>query len=371
MKDFGETLYAIALSITAQPGLSAAWKMIASKGPEELYELLAFSGEAKTQPHLAEEYSPSPVETAHWILEKIRKLSVEPVHYWEERYPPILREISVPPVVLYARGDIPHGRALAMVGTRKPGREGKDIARRLSRECAAAGFVIVSGMAIGIDREAHLGALDVTGATIGVLANGIDRIYPSGNRDLFSMIDESENSCLVSEYPPGLHAEKWTFVRRNRIISGMAAGCVVVQAPERSGALITARHALEQNREVFACTGYTFDPAFRGCHNLIQEGAVPVSDTRDVLSQLMPGHVPPESNEESDRHLLKDTGCENLFPGGSTEGRILELLDRQSLDIDTIIRKTGDDAGLVNRGISELEINGYVSRVGNRVKRIA
>ncbi len=364
------TLYAVALSVAAQPALSTAWRMLHENGPEEIYEYLAACGELKTQAHLSGKYSNSPVETAHWILDRIRKLQVQPIHFWDRRYPPLLRQIAAPPVVLYARGELAQEKAVAIVGTRKARAEGREIARRLSRECAASGLAIISGMAVGIDRESHLGALDIDKPTVGVLASGIDTAYPRRNRDLFTLIGKSESSSLVSEYPPGFHPEKWTFVRRNRIISGMAAGCVVVQAPERSGALITARHALEQNREVFACTGYTFDPGFRGCRNLIHEGAIPVSDSKDVVNVLFPGQVSLRAGDGPDRQRIRDA-VDDLLPEGLVERRVMHLLRDTVLDIDSIIRETGEDAGTINRIVAELEINGSVSRNGNRVRRIA
>ena len=186
---------------------------------------------------------------------------------------------------------------MAVVGTRKSDPKSALIARRISHDLSSQGFTVVSGMAVGIDREAHLGALDAGGKTVGVLANGIDIIYPWPNRDLYQAHRSTPGSALVSEYPPGIYvAGQWTFVRRNRIISGLCAGTVVVKAGERSGALITARHAVEQNREVFACAGNSFDEEYAGCHRLVRSGAVLVSSSQDILAELdadpAPRHAP-------------------------------------------------------------------------------
>jgi DNA processing protein len=160
------------------------------------------------------------------------------------------------------------------------------ITRKISSDLSLEGFTLISGLARGIDRSVHEAALQGNCPTVAVLANGIDIKYPVANSDIYDKILLSENSALISEYPPKIRAGKWTFVRRNRIISGLSSGVVVVKAAEKSGALITAKYAAEQNREVFVCPGYSFNAEYAGCHKLIKEGAVLVRNTQDILNEI-------------------------------------------------------------------------------------
>ncbi len=204
----------------------------------------------------------------------------------DSEYPPPLREIYSPPPVLYQWGtyETADQTAVALVGARQADYRGKSLARSLASSLAKRGMTVVSGLARGIDTQAHEGALEAGGRTIGVLGSGFGRFYPPENRELAGKI--AERGCVFSEFPWDWHPEPRNFPRRNRIISGLSKGVVVVQAARRSGSLITARLALEQGREVFALPGPPESPLSRGCHALIKQGAKLVENVGDVLEEL-------------------------------------------------------------------------------------
>jgi len=371
-----ERISAVAVSLVSSPESGRIWPMIAEHGPLEIYRMVRDRSAPATKSFFVESYPEDPLDAAELIARKAERHSVRIITYWDGAYPSLLREIQCPPLVLYLKGTLGVGTAVAVVGTRKSDIRSAAVARRLSRELAALGCTIVSGMAVGIDREAHLGALDAGGATIGVLANGIDIMYPSPNRDLYRLIERTEGSALVSEYPPGIFAGKWTFVRRNRIISGLTAGTVVVKAGERSGALITARHAVEQNREVFACAGNSFDEEYAGCNRLVREGAVLVSRTEDIVAELSRLPVPAA---EIFRHTPGPAGnpgegsgkaCHKEPSPDSLEGRILGLLSSGVRDIDSIVRELSAGAGEVNEAVVVLELEGMIMRNGTLLSRL-
>jgi DNA processing protein len=201
-------------------------------------------------------------------------------------YPNCLREISFPPLGIYVKGMLlPRGPAVAIVGTRRASDEGKSIAHALARDLAASGVSIVSGLAFGIDRAAHEGCLEGGGRTVAVLANGLDRVYPASHGGLAKRILK-EGGALVSEYPLDTATLPYRFLERNRIISGLSLGVVIVEAPLISGAVATARFAMEQNRDVFVVPGPARSRNFEGSHKLIKEGAQLVTDASDVLAML-------------------------------------------------------------------------------------
>jgi len=368
-----ERLHAVAISVVSSPCLHDVWKMISFSAPSAIFTKISDRRSLTTQEYLIESYSASPLEAAEKIMERAASKSIKVLTYWDETYPPLLREIQQPPLVLYVRGRIDAASAVAVVGTRKSDPRSAANARRIAADLASAGITVVSGMAVGIDREAHWGALDAGGRTVGVLANGIDVVYPAANRDLYHRIESAPGSGFVSEYPPGIRGGKWAFSRRNRIISGMCAGTVVVKAGIRSGALITARHAADQNREVFACPGNSFDEEYAGCHELIRSGAVLVSCTGDILSELSAScgfagvscaqngpmveeyaHAPGEP--DGDR-----------YPDDSLEGRILMLVSGRNYDIDSIIRMVSASPAEVNEAVISLELCGRIMRNGNMI----
>ncbi len=208
-------------------------------------------------------------------------------------YPELLRQISGPPTLLYIVGNAEalHMPALSIVGSRNPTRGGKENAYEFAKHLGRSGFCIVSGLAQGIDTSAHEGALAAGAMTVAFLGHGIDRVYPSANRDLAHRI--SQNGALVSEYPLGSPPRREHFPQRNRLISGLSLGTLVVEAARRSGSLITARLAGEQGREVFAIPGSIHSPLSRGCHQLIRQGAKLVESADDIVSELgsLAGHL--------------------------------------------------------------------------------
>jgi DNA processing protein len=368
-----ERLHAVAVSVISSPCLNDVWNMISFSTPSEILTRLSARRSLTTQEFLVEAYSASPLKAAEKIIERAASKSIRVLTYWDEQYPPLLREIQHPPIVLYARGHTDAVSAVAVVGTRKSDPRSAATARRIAADLASAGITVVSGMAVGIDREAHQGALDAGGGTVGVLANGIDVVYPAANRDLYRRIESALGSGFVSEYPPGIRGGKWAFSRRNRIISGMCAGTVVVKAGASSGALITARHAADQNREVFACPGFSFDAGYAGCHELIRSGAVLVSRTEDILSELSAScgftgvsrtHNGPLDEEYA--HVPGETeGDRN--PDDSLEGRILKLVSGRHYDIDSIIRMVSAPPAEVNEAVISLELCGRIMRNGNTI----
>ncbi len=232
-------------------------------------------------------------------------------------YPELLQQIPGPPTLLYVVGnaDALHLPALSIVGSRNPTRGGRENAYEFAKHLGGCGFCIVSGLAQGIDTSAHKGALDADAMTVAFLGHGIDRVYPAGNRDLAHRI--SQNGALVSEYPLGSPPRREHFPQRNRLISGLSLGTLVVEAARRSGSLITARLAGEQGREVFAIPGSIHSPLSRGCHQLIKQGAKLVESAEDIVSELgaLAGHImqndsdaehhePPSTDHDADYEIL-------------------------------------------------------------------
>jgi DNA processing protein len=261
------------------------------------------------------------------------------VNVLERRHlPPLLSEIHDPPTRLFARGNgdpaILGGTAVAVVGARACSPYGKQVARMLGRELAGAGVVVVSGLARGVDGEAHRGALDAGGHTVAVLGCGIDRDYPAVHASLARAI--AERSLLLSEYEPGVEPAPWRFPARNRIIAGLCAATVVVEARERSGALITADFALEGGREVFAVPGEISSALSAGTNALLRLGATPLTSAADVLEAL---------------GITADTPSEpDVGP------RAAALLERLPASADELVHTSGLTAAEVAAGLAELEL---------------
>ncbi|MFC2094943.1 DNA-processing protein DprA [Candidatus Bipolaricaulota bacterium] len=249
----------------------------------------------------------------------------------DEEYPPLLREIDDPPMVLYVRGEQPidSARAIAIVGTRRGTRYGKMIAGRFASQLALKNFIIVSGLAAGIDAAAHQGTLDVGGFTVAVMGCGIDYPYPKRNQPIYERIVET--GVVMSEYPMGSRPAKWTFPQRNRILSGLSRGVLVVQAPERSGSLITARCALEQGRDVFAVPGNINSLTSAGSNRLLKQGAKLVDSVDDILDEypdLKIGRGESLSDAQPAPHKL-----------GDAEAAVYELIDLEPVHMDDIIAR--------------------------------
>ncbi|MFA6108534.1 MAG: DNA-processing protein DprA [Candidatus Latescibacterota bacterium] len=272
-------------------------------------------------------------------------------------YPPLLRQIPVPPPVLYVVGAVGFDRpAVAVVGPRAATEYGRRVARLLAHELAAAGVCVVSGMAVGVDTAAHLGALEAGGQTLAVLGCGVDVGYPAKADELRRRIPVQ--GALLSEFALGTGPEPGAFPRRNRIISGLCRGVVVVETPERSGALNTVSHALEQGREVMAVPGSVLDGRSRGCHSLLRQGAVLVEDAGDVLRHLdlVPDPVPdgePSLDEEEAGDDEEGTGARE----------IRRLLGREPRQIDDLAADAGRPASELLAALLDLELSGKVSQL--------
>ena len=226
---------------------------------------------------------------AEKIMEECEEMGIGMVTFGDAQYPSRLKYIADPPMVLYYKGKLPdfgQTAVIGVVGTRKASPYGLQTAKRLGFQIGSCGGMVVSGMAEGIDAYATRGALLAGGKVLGILGSGVDVVYPVKNRELFA--DMEQFGCLMSEYPPGTPPYKWNFPRRNRIISGMSNGVLVVEAPQKSGALITARAALEQGRDVFAVPGNIDVDTCVGSNALLREGAVAVSHGWDILSEYVP-----------------------------------------------------------------------------------
>ena len=272
-------------------------------------------------------------------------------------YPQALLEIADPPTVLYVRGNPAHlqRRGLAVVGSRNATPQGQQTAETFARALAAKGIGIISGLALGIDAAAHRGALAAGGETIAVIGTGADRIYPARNKELALAI--AERGVIVSEFPLGTPALAANFPRRNRIISGLSRGVLVVEAAPESGSLITARLAAEQGREVFAIPGSIHSPVARGCHKLIKQGAKLVETAQDILEELG-GYASP----------LMETQPAHTAP----ENNILKALGHDPCDLDDLVERTGMGTDLLLGELLTLELAGLIATLpGGRYQRLA
>lgn len=290
-------------------------------------------------------------------LEQVMRQNIWMIAEDDAMYPPRLREIPHAPATLYGRGDIHTFRdacaqpcVIGIVGTRRPTRYGLEACEAITRELADAGCAIVSGLALGIDTHAHRTAVDAQGKTVAVLGSGIDNgsLFPQENRKLAQDISE-KRGAVISEYAPGTPAMPEYFPARNRIISGLSAGVLVVEAREKSGALITARFALEHNREVFALPGSIFSPTSRGPHALISEGARLVASASDILKEL--------GIEFEQARDLKENSLE---PHEKTLLRFLE----EPLTVDDLKIKTRFETPRIVASLSMLELKGMVRSLG-------
>ena len=275
----------------------------------------------------------------------------------DETYPALLREIIDPPLALHFRGDVSllARPAVAIVGSRRASPYGVNAASQLARQIAGAGIAIVSGGARGIDAAAHHAAFEAGGVTIAVLGTGIDVVYPLSNRKLFQRIEE--RGLIISEFPPGTPPRPENFPMRNRVISGLARGTVIVEATSRSGSLITARMAAEQGRDVFAVPGSIFSAGSEGTHRLIQYGAKLVHDANDVLEEFPGGLRAAQTPSEEPESPLK------------------EVLAALSMDdgahVDAVAAKVGRTPALVAESLLQLELEGWIRALpGARYVRV-
>ena len=361
------------------------------------------------------------LDEAQSILKICRDKKLGILTFQDAAYPRRLRNISDPPAVLYYKGQIPDLEscpAIAVVGTRKASAYGLTTAKRMGYQIARCGGIVVSGMAYGIDGMATAGALTAGSPAVGVLGCGVDVVYPMSNRSLFR--DMEEYGWLVSEFPPGYPPSRWTFPKRNRIISGMCNGVLVIEAPEKSGSLITARQAAEQGRDVFVVPGNIDLPSFQGSNQLLRDGAIMVSSGWDVVSEyegLYPNSLRKELGqcrqtacpeevqfaadsekqyEKVAQDIQKPKQIRNLkkkldkidkkdidnaasrpysvvdtvsIPLSDEERSVIQILEQGERLVDDVIAQTGLPAGKLLSLLTMLELKGIVRRLPG--KRIA
>jgi DNA processing protein len=286
-------------------------------------------------------------------LERLERAGVSLLTWEDEAYPPRLREIGAPPCLLYVRGTpLPDDEwAVAVVGTRRPSAYGLEMTRRLAGDLARSRITVVSGLARGIDSEAHHAALAAGGRTIAVLGSGLDRIYPPENTGLARQV--AANGAIITEYPFGTRPEAGNFPARNRIISGLALGTLVVEAGESSGALITAHYALEQGRETFAVPGTALSRRSAGTNRLLQAGeAKLVTNVQDILEEL------------NLTMLAQQVEVRQIVPENDVEARLLTYLSSDPTHIDELGRSTDLPIAQVSSTLALMELKGMVQRVG-------
>lgn len=348
---------------------------------------------AGLKPAILQNLRSVPIEAALADLEWLHRAAHRHILVPEDpRYPKLLRALKAAPPVLFVAGqpELLNEPQLAMVGSRTPTHYGKENAQAFAQYLAKQGITVTSGLALGIDAISHQGALDAGGATIAVIATGLDIIYPAKNRSLAERI--VEQGAIVSEFPIGVKPQAQNFPRRNRVISGLSLGCLVVEAALQSGSLVTAQHALEQGREVFAIPGSIHSPLAHGCHRLIRQGAKLVETAADILEELTPqlhsylGTAPlgrqatqttlvstqPSQTIKSGKPL---SFLKNLTTQENTEERLETQLDPEEqqilatiglepVPIDQIVLQTGLTPDVVSSMLLMLELQGYIAACG-------
>jgi len=300
------------------------------------------------------------------IIEQARAVGQKILPIDDERYPGALRTIHAPPTVLYVRGELGANNDLAVcvVGTRNPTTYGLDVSRRLGHAMAQSGICTVSGGARGIDGSAHSGALEGGGLTVAVLGAGLDVPYPPEHEGLFKRIVET-GGALVGELPPGSRPDRGTFPRRNRLMAALGRAIVVVEAGERSGALITARYAAEQGKTVLALPGRITQAQSRGTNRLIRDGAKPLLEVLDVVEEVLGEHVRRGIAEDEARPARLRQTLPSPPPGETAQ--VWKALQEGEADADELVRRTELTAAQVNAALLALELSGHAKRrPGNR-----
>ena len=324
------------------------------------------------------------LSAASKILSDCQKEGIRIIPRTSKEFPKRLLEIPDCPTLLYAKGQVlsvDDEPVIAVVGTRRASAQGRSAANKISEEIAASGGVLCSGMARGIDSIAMESALRAGGKVIGVLGCGLDICYPAENKTLMKQVELS--GTLISEYPPKTRPNKFNFPKRNRIISAMSLGTVVIEAPDQSGALITARQALEQNRDVFAVPSGIFEPLARGSNNLIREGAVPIMSGRDVMAEyvhLFPDKInlAPVAIAESDtqKSVVVDKeefslSEEFLAKHSPDEQAILRAVSVDELRLDEISAKCDMPIAKLLSLVTMLEIRGSLKKLSDNHFKIS
>jgi DNA processing protein len=365
-----DVLYWLGLSMVEGLGVRGAHKLVGHFGsPKAAYmaSLTELEGSGLSEAVCQSIFVQAGLKEAERELEAAEKAGCRVVYYEHSAYPPLLRQISDPPLVLYVKGNLEalSRHCLAVVGSRRPSAYGLQVARKLARDLAERGLVIVSGLARGIDSAAHHGALEANGMTIAVQGRGMDRIYPSENKRLAEKI--SESGAVISEFPMSTGPTPENFPIRNRIISGLSLGVMVVEASEYSGSLITARLATEQNREVFAVPGNITAAQSFGPNHLIKQGAKLVDEWVDVVDEFPPEirmQLLPTGEASDDGRGTEDAG--RLFEESLTpeQKKVFEALRvDEALFVDSILGLVALPQAQVLQALLELEMNGLVRQL--------
>lgn len=293
------------------------------------------------------------------ICHKLESQQVRLISFWDDDYPSLLREIHDPPALLYLRGALPVNDCFAIVGSRRATSAGLTLTRELATTLAHHDICIVSGLARGVDSAAHRGALDAKGATIAVLGCGIDRIYPPENSQLFLEIQQA--NAIITEYPPETPPLAGHFPGRNRIISGLSRGVLIVEAAEKSGSLITGDFALEQGRELFAIPGALHNPNSKGTNRLLKEGAQLVTEAEDILQVLWPNH--PTKQEKRQYSNFSEQLEEPALS-------VFQILGHEPRHSDEIARECGLTPMELSAILLDLELRGGIQTLpGNHYIR--
>ncbi|MXY20784.1 MAG: DNA-protecting protein DprA [Dehalococcoidia bacterium] len=286
-------------------------------------------------------------------MERVQQAGVTALTWHDDGYPPRLKEIYDKPPVLYVKGEIlpEDERSLAVVGTRRPTAYGREVARQVTSDLSQNGLTIVSGLAKGVDGIVHWAALEAGARTIAVMGSGLDVMYPREHGELASQI--AENGAVVTEFPLGTRPDSQNFPRRNRIISGMSLGTLVAEAPESSGALLTARHALEQDREVFCIPGSILAPNSRGGNRLIRDSAAKlVTCADDIIEEL---------NLTTIEYQIELAA---FFPEDEAQAAVLKYVTFDPIHIDEIIRNSSLASSTVSGALTMMELRGLIRQVG-------
>ena len=315
--------------------------------------------------HPSERKALSDKNTAHASerYEKLKKLGARLITIDDDRYPTVLKEITDPPCVLYARGkdiDLNKRLCIAIVGARKADKYGNECAFNLAKSLASQGVIIVSGMAMGVDASSHEGALAAKGLTVAVFGCGVEKAYPTMNTGLMARI--IQNGLVISEYPMGSGPERFHFPERNRIISGVSQGIIVTEAGTVSGSLITARTAYEQGRDVFAVPGDVNRVLSKGTNGLLKDGARVASCAEDVLSYYRLDYADRLDYEEEPQ----EQETEEEVPCNDMEKKILRILSDTPVHFDDICARTGLDTGSANAALLLMEVSGKVKKAPGR-----
>jgi DNA processing protein len=353
--------HALWLALTRIKGLGCiSFKKLASHFADPTQALSATAAELSAIEGIDRNVVDGLLAFAQWDeveqeVQRAGRAGVKIIPFGSGIYPARLRSIADPPPCLYVKGEIRQedDKAVAVIGTRSASHYGRRVARDLCRGLASLGFTVVSGMARGIDGVAHDAALNSGGRTIAVLGSGVDRAYPPEHQKLYHRI--SEQGAVISELPLGAPPLAFNFPARNRLISGLSAGVVVVEATEKSGSLITAAVALEQGREVFAVPGEVGSSRSRGGHRLIRQGAKLVENVDDILEEIAPQLVASNRQSAALRTLPVDAQPETR--------KIFDLLQERSLHIDEVIEASGFSTSRVSQILLELELQGFLRQL--------